>query len=43
MNNQNKKKEKLIKELQELQKEYNSLKALYDKDITEHKPFFKGL
>jgi len=35
MNNQDKTKEKLIKELQELQKDYNSLKALYDKDIAE--------
>jgi len=37
MNDQNKTKEELIKELQELKKDYNSLKALYDKDITEHK------
>jgi PAS domain S-box-containing protein len=36
MNNQDKTEEKLIKKLQELQKEYNSLKALYDKDIAEH-------
>src|SRR5665647_2050339 len=33
----NKTKEELIKELQELQQENNSLKALYDKDITERK------
>ncbi|MCX6160980.1 MAG: PAS domain S-box protein, partial [Ignavibacteriae bacterium] len=41
MNNQNKSKEELIKELQEqiflLRKENNSLKAEYEKDITEQK------
>ena len=34
MSDQDKTKEKLIKELQELRQENNSLKALYDKDIT---------
>src|SRR5665648_248511 len=37
MNYQSKTKDELIKELQELQQENNSLKALYDKDITERK------
>jgi PAS domain S-box-containing protein len=37
MNDQDKTKEELIKELQELQQEYNSLKASYNKDISEHK------
>ena len=37
MNDQDKTKEELIKELQELQQENNSLKALYDKDITDRK------
>jgi PAS domain S-box-containing protein len=37
MNYQNKTKEELIKELQELQYDYNSLKVLYDKDITNRK------
>src|SRR5674476_387601 len=37
MNNQDKTKEELIKELQELQKENNFLKTLYDKGITDSK------
>ncbi|MDA3905666.1 MAG: HAMP domain-containing sensor histidine kinase [Bacteroidales bacterium] len=37
MNDQNKTKEELLKELQEIQQEYNSLKASYEKDITECK------
>ena len=37
INNQDKTKEELIKELQELQKEYNSLTVSYDKDSTERK------
>jgi len=37
MNDQGKTKEELIKELQELRQENNSLKALYDKDITDRK------
>ena len=37
MNDQGKTKEELIKELQELRQENNSLKALYDKDITDCK------
>jgi len=37
MNDQGKTKEELIKELQELQQENNTLKALYDKDITGRK------
>jgi PAS domain S-box-containing protein len=37
MNYQNKTRKDLIKELQELQKEHNSLKTLYEKDITERK------
>ena len=37
MNNQSKSKEELISELQELLQENNSLKALYDKDITGRK------
>jgi len=37
MNDQDKTKEELLKELQELQKENNSLKALYNKYITDSK------
>lgn len=37
MNYQDKTKSELIKELQKLQKEYDSLKTSYEKDITEHK------
>jgi PAS domain S-box-containing protein len=37
MNDKDKTKEELIKELQELQQEHNSLKASYDRDITERK------
>lgn len=37
MNYHEKTKDELIKELQELQKEHNSLKASYEKDITERK------
>ncbi len=37
MTNQNKTKEDLIIELQELQHQFDSLKALYDKDINERK------
>jgi len=37
MNYQNKTRKDLIKELLELQKEHNSLKTLYEKDITERK------
>jgi len=37
MNYQSKTKDELIKELHELQQENNSLKALYNKDITEQK------
>jgi light-regulated signal transduction histidine kinase (bacteriophytochrome) len=37
MNDKDKTKEELIKELQELQQKNNSLKALYDKDITDRK------
>ena len=37
MNEKDKTKEELIKELQELQQEHNSLKASYNKDITESK------
>jgi PAS domain S-box-containing protein len=43
MNDQDKTKEKLLKELQELRKDYNSLKALYQKDIAEHKQEKEGL
>jgi len=43
MNHQDKTKEELIIELQELQQENNSLKALYDKDITERKRVEKEL
>jgi two-component system sensor histidine kinase/response regulator len=37
MNDRDKTREELIEELQKLQQENNSLKALYDKDKTEHK------
>jgi mannitol/fructose-specific phosphotransferase system IIA component (Ntr-type) len=37
MNNQGKTKEELIKELQKLRQENNSLRASYDKDITKRK------
>ncbi len=37
MNEKNKTKGELIKELQELKQENNSLKALTDKDITDRK------
>ena len=43
MNDQGKTKEELIKELQELQQENNSLKALCDKDNTERKQAKKEL
>jgi signal transduction histidine kinase/ActR/RegA family two-component response regulator len=43
MNDQDKTKEELIKSLQELQQEYNSLKALYDKKITDSKQAKKEL
>ncbi|OFY60489.1 MAG: hypothetical protein A2Y71_05385 [Bacteroidetes bacterium RBG_13_42_15] len=38
MNNQDKTKDELIKELQKLQHEYDLLKTSYEKDITERKP-----
>ena len=37
MNSQNKTKDEFIKELQKLQKEYDTLKTSYEKDITESK------
>lgn len=37
MNYQNKTKEVLIKELQKLQQEHDSLKSLYEKEITKRK------
>jgi signal transduction histidine kinase len=43
MKKNTKTKEELIKELKELQQENNSLKALYDKDITNRKQAKQGL
>ena len=43
MNYRNKTKKDLIKELQELQKEHNSLKTSYEKDITERRQVEEAL
>ena len=43
MNYEDKSKEELIKELLELQQEYNFLKTLYDQGITERKQVLKEL
>jgi signal transduction histidine kinase/CheY-like chemotaxis protein len=43
MNDQDKTKEELIKELQELQQKKNSLRALYEKDLIDRKQFEQEL
>jgi len=43
MNHRKKTKKELIKELQELQQEYNSLITSYQKDVTDHKLAKEGL